>query len=52
MTLPITLIWRPGPTALMPRIMALRVRSTSRCDSSSTAPTSNIAHVSPWTPSL
>ena len=29
-----------------------RVRSTSRCDSSSTVPTSKVALVSPWTPPM
>ncbi len=37
----------------MPRIIAFLVRAwTSRCYSSSTVPTSNMAQVSPWTPSL
>ena len=35
MTRPITLIGRPGATALMPRIIAASVRSTRSRDSSS-----------------
>src|SRR5438477_367040 len=50
-TRPITLIGRPGATALMPRIIASRVRSTSSRASSLTLPTQNVASVSPCTPS-
>ena len=52
MTLPMTLIWRPGLATLMPRIVASRVRSTSRRCSSETSPARNVALVSPWTPFL
>ena len=51
MTRPITLIRRPGRTALMPRSSASLVRSTRRRVSSSTSPARNVALVSPWTPS-
>jgi 4-methylaminobutanoate oxidase (formaldehyde-forming) len=50
MTRPIALIGRPGATARMPRIIASRVRSTSRRASSLTSPTRKVASVSPCTP--
>ena len=50
-TRPMTLICRPGATALMPRIIASWVRSTSAAVSSSTSPTGTVMQVSPCTPS-
>ena len=52
MTRPIAFSGRPGATALMPRIMASWVRSTSSRDSSSTFPARNVAFVSPCTPPM
>ena len=50
MTRPTALSGRPGATARMPRMVASRVRSTSRRASSDTSPTQNVWLVSPCTP--
>ena len=52
MTRPMTLIGRPGRTALIARRSASSVRSTSSRSSSATSPTRNVASVSPWTPPM
>lgn len=52
MTRPMTLICRPGFTALIARLSASRVRSTSSRDSSSTSPTRYVALLSPCTPPM
>jgi hypothetical protein len=52
MTRPTTFSARPGRTALIARIVASWVRSTSSRSSSVASPARNVPFVSPWTPPM